>query len=261
MRVSWIRTTHRCLGLVIGVQLLLWTVSGFYFSWHTIEQVRGEHLTAGPRGLALTDTTFLSPGVVIAALTRHVPDIEGIEHVALRSLLGEPVYEIMYYVKGDVRYALANACTGVFRSPISRDEAVAIARADFAPDAPVLAVEFIGAVGEDSEYRGRELPAYRVVFDHPSGTRVYVAAERGLVTARRNNTWRVFDFLWMFHIMDYKARDDINNMILRLMSILGVVTVLSGFLLWGVTSRVLRRGTRRAGLRRSGSNEPPATSA
>ena len=147
----------------------------------------------------------------------------------------------------NVRYTLASARTGVFRSPISRDEAVAIAKADFTPDAPVLAVEFIGAVGEDSEYRGRELPVYRVVFDHPSGTRVYVAAERGLVTARRNNTWRVFDFLWMIHIMDYEARDDINNILLRLLSILGVVTVLSGFLLWGFTSPVLRRRRRRTG--------------
>jgi len=247
MRISWIRRTHRYLGLVIGLQLLLWTVSGFYFSWNTIEQVRGEHLSVGPRGLAPTDTTFLSPGVITAALSQRLSDIEEIEHVTLRSLLGEPVYEVMYHVNGDVRYTLANARTGVFRSPISSEEAVAIAKADFAPDAPVLAVELIGDVGEDSEYRGRELPVYRVVFDHPSGTRLYVAAERGLVTARRNNTWRVFDFLWMIHIMDYEARDDINNILLRLLSILGVVTVLSGFLLWGFTSPVLRRRRRRTG--------------
>jgi len=65
--------------------------------------------------------------------------------------------------------------------------------------------------------------------------------DRGLVTARRNKTWRVFDFLWMFHIMDYEDRDDINNLLLRVLSIFGLATVISGYLLWGFTSRFLRR--------------------
>jgi hypothetical protein len=61
------------------------------------------------------------------------------------------------------------------------------------------------------------------------------------VTARRNNRWRQFDFLWMFHIMDYQARDDFNSLVLQLASALGLVTVLSGFVLAGVTSPRLRK--------------------
>ena len=33
---------HRYIGLLIAVQLLLWTVSGIYFSFNKIENVRGE---------------------------------------------------------------------------------------------------------------------------------------------------------------------------------------------------------------------------
>ena len=128
-----------------------------------------------------------------------------------------------------------------------RDEAIAIARAGFVPDAPVSNVDFVEEVSGSSEYRGRELPAYRVEFDHPSGTRIYVSANRGLVMARRNNTWRVFDFLWMLHIMDYENRDDINNVILRILSILGVVTVLTGYLLWILTSRTFHGLRKRRG--------------
>ena len=241
MRVSWIRKTHRLLGLIIGLQLLLWTLSGLYFSWNDIEKVRGEHLAASPAALALNDTTILSPDVVITLLTRRVPAIEKIMSISLRPLLNDPVYEIRYSVDGQIRYGLADARTGASRSPLGRDEAVAVAREDFVPDAAVLKTELIEEVGNHSEYRDRELPAYRVEFDHPSGTRVYVSADRGIVTAHRNNTWRVFDFLWMFHIMDYKTRDNINNLILRVLSILGVSTVVSGYLLWGFTSRFLRR--------------------
>ena len=37
------RKFHRYLSLVISIQLLLWTVSGIYFSYNDITEVRGEH--------------------------------------------------------------------------------------------------------------------------------------------------------------------------------------------------------------------------
>ena len=248
MRVTWIRKAHRALGLVIGVQLLIWTLSGLYFSWNDIEKVRGEDLAVEPEALMPGAVTILSPQVPIAALLEQFSEIETIQSVSLRLLMGEPVYEIEYSLDGHARYMLADAQTGAFRSPLRRDEAIAIAQAGFVPDAPVSNVDFVEEVSGNSEYRGRELPAYRVDFDHPSGTRIYVSADRGLVMARRNNTWRAFDFLWMLHIMDYEDRDDINNVLLRIVSMLGVATVLTGYLLWMLTSRTFR-GLRKRGAR------------
>jgi hypothetical protein len=40
--------------------------------------------------------------------------------------------------------------------------------------------------------------------------------------------WRWFDFLWMFHIMDYETRDDVNNNLLRVASATGLAFALSG---------------------------------
>ena len=37
-----LRSFHRYISLLISVQLLLWTVSGIYFSFNKIENVRGE---------------------------------------------------------------------------------------------------------------------------------------------------------------------------------------------------------------------------
>jgi len=54
------------------------------------------------------------------------------------------------------------------------------------------------------------LPAYAIRFDHPSKTTVYVATEMGAVTKFRNEKWRIFDFLWMLHTMDYQSRDNIG---------------------------------------------------
>ena len=51
--------------------------------------------------------------------------------------------------------------------------------------------------------------------------------DRELVS-RRHELWRVFDFVWMLHIMDYGERENVNNWLLRGATWLMVVTVLSG---------------------------------
>ncbi|MCP4054222.1 MAG: hypothetical protein GY739_14435, partial [Mesoflavibacter sp.] len=38
-----IRKTHRYLGLFIGIQFLMWTISGLYFSWTDIDEIHGDH--------------------------------------------------------------------------------------------------------------------------------------------------------------------------------------------------------------------------
>ena len=37
------RKVHKFIGLVVSVQLLLWTVSGIFFSFNKIDQIRGEN--------------------------------------------------------------------------------------------------------------------------------------------------------------------------------------------------------------------------
>ncbi|MFO7314384.1 PepSY domain-containing protein [Rhodothermus marinus] len=241
--VRTIRKLHRYLGLIIGIQLLLWTGSGLFFSLNPIEKVRGERLMAPPATLSPDDTLLTTPTRALKALRTQFPTAEVLQ-VTLRPLLDRPVYEITFRHEGRLRFALVDARTGHLRPPITEAEAMAIARADFIPEAPVAAVEYLTEAPPGSEFRGSPLPVYRVVFDHPTGTRIYVAAENGRVTARRNDTWRWFDFFWMFHIMDYRTRDNFNHLLLQSFSLFGLLTVLSGFVLWAVTSPTLR-GRRR----------------
>jgi hypothetical protein len=87
--------------------------------------------------------------------------------------------------------------------------------------------------------------------------RLYVSAERGRVEARRNRTWRWFDWLWMLHIMDYDARSDFNHLLLQAASVLGLVTVASGFALGAVTSPWLRGRAGRRQRRDDGDRTAP----
>ncbi len=83
--------------------------------------------------------------------------------------------------------------------------------------------------------------------NHPSRTTVYVAARLGTVQKFRNEKWRVFDFLWMLHTMDYSTRDNFGNLLLRAFSGFGLLTILSGFALYYLTSRTIRRMRKKVG--------------
>ena len=243
MGVRSYRKIHRYLGIIVGIQLLFWTGSGLFFSLNPIEKVRGETEQAEARSLEYS-ANIVSPSTALGELKDTRRDIE-IRSVLLRPHLDGEVFEIAYRENGVARWALADPETGHLRQSVDADEAVNLARRDFTVQAEVSSVEFLSSVEADSEYRGGPLPAYRIAFDHSLGTRIYVSVDRGIVTARRNDRWRWFDFMWMLHIMDYEARDDFNTLWLQMVSGLGLVTVLSGFVLFAVTSPRLRRLAKR----------------
>jgi hypothetical protein len=76
---------------------------------------------------------------------------------------------------------------------------------------------------------------------------LYVSSEFGRVESFRNNKWRLFDLLWMMHTMDYKQRDNFNNWLLRAFSIFGLLTIFSGFALFWVSSKTIRRKRKKGG--------------
>lgn len=244
MRRFKTRCIHRFLGITIGIQLLCWTVSGLVFSWSPIAQVRGEHMVNSPNLLDLTNHDFVSVQGLLASHGANLSASEQLVQLELRSMLERPVYDLAIEdkVTHALRHVLIDAISGDQISPISESTARQIVITDFSQEVSVLNSELLDAtVDPHSEYRGKELPAWQVELDHSSGTVIYVSANRGIVTARRNDRWRAFDFFWMIHTMDYQGRDNFNTWVLRCVSIFGVGTVVSGYWLWWRTSRMRRR--------------------
>lgn len=137
--------------------------------------------------------------------------------------------------------SLYNARTGELKTEISEDEALQVAENRLIEDLNLKKIEYITATDAHHEYRERPLPAYAIHFDHPEKLIAYVDAKSEQFQRIRHERWRWFDFLWMGHTMDYQGRDNFNNLLLRIFSLFGVFTVLSGFLLWGSSSPTLRK--------------------
>ena len=96
-------------------------------------------------------------------------------------------------------------------------------------------------VDKHHEYREKLLPAYVISYKNDEALNAYVSVKDGKFQTVRHRSWRWFDFLWMTHTMDYEGRDNFNTIVLRSFSLLGLITVLSGFLLWYTSSPSIRK--------------------
>lgn len=230
MRVSWWASfLHKWLAVIVGLQILIWIGTGLFFSLVPIERVRSEH-----RMRAIEPA--IVQGVDVAALSAIVSDAgRAPTRVTIDNRPEGPRAAVEYRGGGG---ALFDLRTGAKLSPLNADDALRIARARIATDAPVKSTTRV--TKESTEYRGA-LPAWRIVFDEPEHLAVYVGIETGQVTARRSTLWRVYDTLWAFHIMDYRDHENFNTWPLIVISILALASVFAGIALVPYRFRWRRR--------------------
>jgi hypothetical protein len=207
-------------------------MGGLYFSWSDMDEIHGDHQKAHIHPLS-GSIKLVSPEEIIRNI-KQKDSVNFIFDIHLIQILGKPIFQITYSKLHDRNKViqLADAVTGTLLPPVSKQEAVEIAKTGFADTSKVIKVEYLTTTNGHHEYREQPLPAYAITFDHPSNTTVYVSTELGTVQKFRNNKWRIFDFLWMMHTMDYQGRDNITNWLLRAFSIFGLMTIASGFILF-----------------------------
>jgi hypothetical protein len=230
-----IRKVHRWMGVILGVQFFFWTVGGLYFSWSDMDEIHGDHQKAHIHPLS-SNLKLVNPQVVIEKI-KEIDTVNYLLDIHLVQILGKPFYQIVYSKEHDRanKIQLADAQTGNLKGPLNKSEAIEIAQKSFSYNAKPKLVEYLTSTNGHHEYRGNPLPAFAITFEHPSSTTVYVSASLGTVQKYRNNKWRIFDFLWMMHTMDYKTRDNLSNGLLRVFSIFGLLTIFSGFILFFVS--------------------------
>jgi len=219
-----IRNSHRYLGVFLGIQFMFWTLSGLYFSWSDIDEIHGDQYKLNPQPQEFSN--LLVSNTAFSEMKIH--------HISLRDLKGIPHYWIN-------ETALYNTSSYEKRDGISKEEALYVASQNIIPELEVVSVEFIETTDAHHEYRGRPLPAYAINYAHPNEITAYVSYADGAFQTVRHRNWRWFDFLWMTHTMDYQSRDNFNTTLLRVFSLLGLITVMSGFLLWAISSPRLRK--------------------
>ena len=208
-----VRNTHKYLSFFISLQLLLWTVSGIYFAFNKIELVRGEqYRVAMPIDINFDAINF---------------NVSNSTSITLKKRLDEII--VIAKMSEGLKYLNTK---GESISKITKEEAMnmVMLKTSLNP----IDVEEISVPKRGSEYRGRDLPIYKVQTKNDQGDpiNVYLNIYSGDIASIRSDSWRTWDLMWGLHIMDWTERDNISNFFLKIFSILALISSISGLMLF-----------------------------
>lgn len=209
------RRVHKWLALFVGLQALIWTLTGLYMTVVHIDIIHGDHFVRHAAARPIGPAKLIDP----LAAARTVPGADG---VRLHWLLDRPTY----IVSTKAGASLFDAMTGERLPPPSAAQIRRLADHWFTGAERLVKVSLIDKV--PGEIRGRKPPLWRADFDGWNKPTLYFSPQTGELVSRRHELWRVFDFVWMLHIMDYETRDNVNNPLLRIFTWAAVVMALSG---------------------------------
>ena len=231
MKLKYIKFLHRWLGLFASIQLLLWTLSGLFFTIPDIKDVRGDQYRVWEKAdeIQRLDQNNL---FAVSSLLKNLNINKEQDYTIL---LKRRADRWVYQVDSSNQISNYDAISGERLFFITPDEASLIVSRE--TNLKPKKVELINDKKSGSEYRGRNLPLYRVFVEEPQKGMVYVDPNTGEIAAIRTRLWRTFDFLWSLHIMDYRERDDFSHWLIRIFAFIGLMTIVSGMLLWYYTSR------------------------
>jgi Na+-transporting NADH:ubiquinone oxidoreductase subunit F len=222
MTLPLLRRLHKWVAIIVGVQVLLWCISGAMFAWLDHHEVRGMHLAEPPPPAPIpADLALAEPRAFVAAAAHEVR----LQRVGDRWV---------YRVATEAGTRLHDATSGApvqIDAPTARRIALELYRGEGAlldvvrHDEPTLETRKHGA-------------AWAAHFDDELGTTLWLAADDGRLLETRTDAWRLFDLFWMLHTMDYAGRDDFNHPLVILFASSALWVALTGF--WLVV-RVFRK--------------------
>ena len=223
--VALFRRYHRWLMVFVGLQFLVWSLSGLYMVLIDIHSIHGEDILNSEKPTFSKIKTSASNKAIGYDITELLTKYPKAKNLSLAWLGDKAVYRFDLS-----KPMLVNASTGSEIRDISETLASQIALSSLAKAREIADIKLI-TENPPSEIGARSLPLWRVEFEGANSPTIYISNTTGKVVTVRQNTWRAFDLLWRLHIMDYYDGEDINNLLLNIFTISGLLAALSGLFL------------------------------
>lgn len=214
------RSFHLYLSLLLSLQLLAWFGSGLVMSMLPIDEVRGDHLK-NPAPAALWQLATISPADIRPYHTDAV--------ISLKQRGQLPVYQLQQFEKQQY----FSAVDGQELLPLRENEVQQLAKAWYSGAGAISNIQLLTEL--PLEARGLSSPVWQIQFQDEENTVFYLDPMLGQLLRVRTDNWRLFDFVWMLHIMDYQQRDDFNHWVLVASSALALLFTISGLVLLVLT--------------------------
>ncbi|MGB3739939.1 MAG: PepSY domain-containing protein [Pontixanthobacter sp.] len=221
-RTAWWRNLarwHIWLGWLIGVPLVMWTVTGLVMVSRPIDEVRGDHLRRDLPQSALLPGNPVPIDFQPGSSTRYS------EMRVIRQ--GDRAVWLLTTTDGEIERYRADS-VGDPLPDIDETFARAMVAERIVGGDRVRKIESFSAADAPIDLR-RPIPTWRLTLQ--DGARIYVHRQTGEIAAVRTRFWRVFDVMWGLHIMDLQTREDTSHPVLIAFAALAAIGSLFGCVL------------------------------
>jgi len=225
--MQWLKKYHKWFGLAVGLQLVVWLVSGLFLNLVDGKSLspntyRGHNDSAISRKVNQEFRPLISAQQVVK---RHGQGIE----LRLIKLLNKPYYWLYknkaLYTHFEQDIILINAYTNEVKL-IDELFASKLAYASYTGPGQVVSASLLTPPLND--FLKEKNAAWQVNFADEINTSVYIEANSGRLIGHSNDNKRIEDFMLMLHFMDYFGEGSFNNMFMMIFSLITLALVISG---------------------------------
>ena len=200
------------------LQVFFWLLGGLVMSAIPLEKVHGKHLAQKK-----LDNPFKKQDYRASLDFLQLSEFQ-VESIHFDAYLNLPIYRVQTR-EGELVF---DASSGSLLPRPTQAQIHQKALQHYLGDGRLIASEYLDNGPREV---GFKRGVWQVSFDDLMSTTLYFYADTGQFITVRSTIWRIFDFFWMLHIMDYDERENFNNPLLISFSAAAVLFCLSGFLL------------------------------
>lgn len=213
--INSFKRLHKWLALLVGIQLILWIVSGIVFSFINHDNVNGGFIYKANQSNHI---------VQAENFFELLKDYPGATEVSQITLLGKSVYKLTI----DNKVLLLD--TQSKKSILIGEELVKkIAERNYRGNGELVQVNLVNELSDEN--RAFVLPTWQLIYADEFDSHLYFSANTGEYQGVRTGSWRTFDFFMMLHFMDYGQRGDFNHALIIVATIILLLFSTSGMLL------------------------------
>ncbi|MCH2086672.1 MAG: hypothetical protein MK175_05740 [Pseudoalteromonas sp.] len=225
---KYARKGHKWLGYLLALQIFFWLLGGLVMSSLPLEKVHGKHLA----NRSLSSPFLLSD--YLASIDKITAQFEQIEGIKYSHFLNTPIIEVRSS-SGTFNF---DGRTGDKMPAPSKTQIIENAQAHLLIDAKITQAQLLTTGPREV---GHKANVWQVSLDDWLTTTLYLDSQTGNIITVRSTLWRIFDFFWMLHIMDYDERENFNNPLLISFSATSVLFCITGIILLLQNVRIKRK--------------------
>jgi uncharacterized membrane protein YkoI len=214
---KYLNYAHRYLGLIIFIQVILWSFSGFFMYFLDFSDL---YVSPPEKPIDLTAKILSIPD--IKNITGNIFPGEKIMLISLKNIAGK----LFYNIKTDKKEFLINQEKQVLK--IVPEEMIKIISSEkYTGKGKIQKIELIEK-SKGNYYS--DVPIYRVTYDDKQKSELFINPGTGELLAKRKALWGFYNTMWEYHLMKYTPSSGLNKKLLLFSAVISLFVSITGFL-------------------------------